>query len=67
MGPVGKFAAAIEFGSKEAYSMAIRNKYGDRPGQDDAIGVAKKNGMKQDEGNKKLGAIEKRLAELETF
>lgn len=65
---IAKWAGAMEQGSKEAYSLNLRSMYGDRGNGDDAATKAiKANGQKQDDGNRKLGAIEKRLADIESF
>lgn len=62
-----KFAAAIEKGSKEAYTLSVRNRFGaDIYGDSgDVKDELKKNGKKQDKGNDHLKGIEKRLKDLE--
>jgi uncharacterized protein YdcH (DUF465 family) len=65
---VAKWASVIEKGSKEAYQLELRNKFGDRlPAKDDAVNVMKANGKKQDEANKQLGMLNKQFAEVGAF
>jgi hypothetical protein len=65
---IAKWAGAITQGSKEAYSLNLKNMYGDRgQGEDPQTKQLKKNGQKQDEGNKALAGIQKQLAGIGTF
>lgn len=61
-----KLAGAIEKGSKEAYSLSVRNKFGEfLPKQDKVEDELKKGNKQREKGNERLGGIEKRLKELE--
>lgn len=61
-----KLAGAIEKGTKEAYSIAVRNQFGNLvPQKDRQEDILKQNGKKQDKANDHLKNIEKRLKDLE--
>lgn len=68
MGPwqPAKFAEAIEKGSKEAYSISVRNRFGEfMPKQDDVKDELKRGNKQREKGNADLADIRKRLRELE--
>lgn len=61
-----KLAGAIEKGTKEAYSLSVRNKFGEfMPKKDKVEDELKKGNRQREKGNERLGNIEKRLKELE--
>ncbi len=62
-----KFAAAIEAGSKEAYSMEVRNKFGEKAGKNPVETLLEKNQRIALETNTRLRAIERSLNNVEKF
>ncbi len=62
-----KFAAAIEAGSKEAYSMEVRNKFGEKAGKNPVETLLEKNQRIALETNTRLRAIERSLDAVEKF
>lgn len=66
--PISKWAAAVEKGSKEAYSLNLKNMYGmQNNGDDPQTKQLKRNGQLQAETNKNLAGIQKQLAAIGTF
>lgn len=66
--PTDKWAAAVEKGSAAAYSLNLKNMYGDNgQGDDPQTKQLKRNAQLQAEGNKMLGGIEKQLADIGKF